>query len=230
MKDINSTLQAFLATRAPFRIQNFLWIDPVTGSSYGYWDGPEDLTISVEDPSTGSTVSRSYYGGGRIIEVPTLVAAASLEVKTMDWVLSGSSEVVQSMLEAVDLKNAAIQWHQGYVNPTTELFINTPFTVYQGFVNGVSGDQSAHEVDGESYPETHVTLTIASHTRQLTRSSSKTRSYAHGKERSGDKIFKYTGSAHHWKIPWGTGKKSHKDQSDNPGGKGDIPQYPRDWR
>lgn len=211
MKTIPSALQTYLDGRKAWIVRNLVFLTLTDASTYGFTDGPIDEAITVT-AADGSTVSRSYLGGGHLVEVPELAEMPSLAIRTVEFVLSLASDTVLDLVQSADLRGAAIEWHLAFYDEDTRALIATPECEFVGFVNGANPDEPAIDLEAADAGEDLLRLDCVSHARELTRTSAKTRSFEAGLERSGDKIFKYAAAAHTWRIRWGAEKHSHKQQ------------------
>lgn len=216
MRTLPTDVQTRLDAGTPTLIRNLIWITANDGETYGFWDGETDETIDVVRPSDGSTVSRAFYGGRDLI-APGSVDAAALIVRALSFSLSGASSTVTGMLEASDLRDAAIEWFKGYADPATGEFVADPECEFEGRIDGVRRSTPGSDIGGGSISDV-VEISCLSHARELTRTSAKTRSYQHGLERSDDQFYKYAAGAGRWRIRWGGEKKSQRDKD---GGRGD---------
>jgi hypothetical protein len=80
--------------------------DPVT---FGFWKGEDDVTTNVVTAVDGSTVSRSFIGGGTLIEVDPIPLVIGLEARTINVKLSQIESHVQDMVRGNDIRHAVVE-------------------------------------------------------------------------------------------------------------------------
>lgn len=229
MRSLPSAVQTHLSSNLPIRTEVLFWIDPTVGDSYGYTTAISDQSLSIINPSTGSSVTRSFYGGGRVVSVPQFVDVAKLEIKNIMFGLSASSSVVNSMLGAIDLRGADIEIYLAFYDARSETLLATPEAFFQGYIGNVEKNSQAIDVEGGESEEVWE-INCTSFLRDLSATSSKTRSRAHGQERDGDDIFAYAGTAANWEIEWGGGRHRHSKGGGGDNGNDKIPDMGRrDW-
>lgn len=219
MRAIPSALQTYLDAGKTWITRNLVFLTLSDASTIGFSDGEVNQTITVTTAS-GSSVARSYLGGGHLVEVPELAELPSLAIRTIEIVLSMASDEVLDLVQSKDLRGAVVEWHLAFYDEDTRALIAEPDPEFVGFVNGANPDEPAVDLQSADSGEDLLRLECVSHARELTRTSAKTRSYEAGLERSGDKIFKYAAAAHTWNIRWGSEKRSHKQQHGDKKGSG----------
>lgn len=165
---------------------------------FGFTDYGEDVTASITDGKTGSAVSWVFLGDSSPIQgMDPVPYKVGVEVDTTEVVLNHLHPGVQEMVRGHNCRNAEVQIHRGYLDPSSMLLVAAPRCRRLGQINGAPIITPG--VGGEG----SVTLRIVSLTRELTRTNPVKASYEFYHRRDGDKWGKYAGTAGQWPIWWG---------------------------
>jgi hypothetical protein len=135
-----------------------------------------------------------------MLELDPVPMRIGLEVRIIQLVLSPLNEEVALMLRGDDPRFARVEIYRGLLDPLTMLLVAPPRIRFMGRVNGAPIDTAVP--GGES----RATLSIVSHTRELTRTSPARKSDEQQRLRSGDRFRRYTGVVAEWPIWWGEDK------------------------
>lgn len=183
--------------------RDFLWItarDRDTGTTfeYGMWSDLGSVTAPVLDPVTGLSVSRIYRGFGALVEVSPVVLVSGLTVQTVTITLSQLDPDAINLLQNYDLRRAPVELHRGFLDPVSMRLASPAVPRFSGFVDEAPLITPAEGGSGS------IELTCASHTQDLTRSSSAKRSDADQRRRSStDGFFRHAAVVGQWTITWG---------------------------
>lgn len=206
VRPLDVATQGAIRDRSRIIPRNFVTVtvrDMETGDpvKFGFTDFGEDVTANIIDGETGSTISWTFLGdNGPIQGMDPVPYKIGVEVDTTEVVLNHLHPGVQSMVRGHNCRNAKVQIHRGFLDPTSMLLVAAPRCRRIGQINGtpilIPG------VGGEG----SVTLRIVSHTRELTRTNPVRASAEFYQRRSNDQWGKYTGTAGQWPIWWGEAK------------------------
>jgi hypothetical protein len=172
--------------------------DPVT---FGFWKGEDNITTNIVTAVDGSTVSRSFIGGGSLIGVDAIPLVIGLEARTIEVTLSPIHSEVQDMVRGNDIRHAVVEVLRAMFDVSTGGLVSTPFARFLGKVDGAPVATPAEGDEGS------ITLHCVSNTIELTRTNPARKSDEQQKRRSGDRFRKYADTAGDIEIWWGETKK-----------------------
>lgn len=207
VRALDVATQAAIRDRGRLVPRNFVSIfckHRVTGAEqlHGVWDDAEAVTVNVVSGETGGVVSRNFAGDGAIVSIDPIPMRVGLEVRTIQLVLSPLNPEVAEALRGDDPRFARVEIYRGLLDPESRLLVAAPRIRFMGRVNGAPIETAA--IGGVS----SATLSIVSHTRELTRTSPARKSDEQQRLRSGDRFRRYTGTAGEWPIWWGEDKST----------------------
>lgn len=185
--------------------RDFLWIvarDRETGDPVadGFWSDLGAVNASVIDPADGVTRVRTYHGAGDLISVAAVPLVTGLTVQTIPIRLSQISPRVAQIVRGYDLKQARVEVHRGFLDPSSLRLVAPAVPRFVGFVDEVVISTPAEGEQGE------IALTVASHVQELTRFNTATRSDADQQQRyPGDGFFRHAAAIANWQIWWQEG-------------------------
>jgi len=194
--------------------------DPSEFVRANFCTADDDMTVTITDPDTGESVSRTFAGGGHLINMGDLTRSEGAVIRSHSFTMSGTSSLVKDMMYGYNAREALFQWFVGEVDQDTGLLIDEPPCEFVGFVNTIELKEGAVTVDGMDASDAYVHVSVDSLSAALTDRNYDMRDDEVGKTRSGDRFFQYADSAHHWNVRWGKDKKREKDRKGRQGGKG----------
>lgn len=168
--------------------RDFLWIvardrDDNGPQSVGFWSGVGNVSAPIVNPDTGATNTRTWYGSGTLIGIDAIPLVANLTVQTVTITMNQIDDLVQQAVRLYDCKQARVEIYRGLLDPLTRLLVAPAFCRFIGFVDEIEiKTPSENEAGG-------VTLTVSSHTQEMTRSNPDTRSDASQRLRDSDDRF-----------------------------------------
>lgn len=173
--------------------------------TFGFWDGPDNVTVSVvkaTDPT--ATESRSYVGGGSLLAdgVDTIVYQLGLTAQTINVKLSALHPSVKDMVHGYNIRLAEAELHRALFSVSTGLIVSTPYPRFYGIIEG------APLTDAAVGNEAPVTLALTSISIDLTRTNPATESDEQQKLRSGDRFRRYSDAADPFSVWWGETRQS----------------------
>ncbi len=215
MRSLSSEILAALKARK-LVARDFLWIvarNRETGAPVpdGYWSDVGPITTQVISPETGAAVSRKFYGAGALISISDIVLTSNITVQNVTISLSQVSERVNALLRQYDVKQAPVEIFRGLFDPETRVMVAPAEYRFVGFVDKAPVKTPAEGQNG------NVTLTCASHTQELYRSNTDTRSDASQRLRSAtDNFYQDTTVVGEWEFFWGkaNGKLGNRNPAD----------------
>jgi len=203
MRSLSAGVLAALAQRR-LVARDFLWLiarnrstgAPVTD---GYWSDVGTFTASVIDPETGSSVSRQFFGAGALISISDISLVSNISVQNVTITMSQVADRVNDIVRTYDCKQAVVQIFRGLFDPDTRVIVAPAPCRFAGFVDKIDITTPSEGEAGS------VVFTCASHTQEMTRANSDTRSDVSQKLRSStDNFFQDAAIVGEWEMRWGT--------------------------
>lgn len=179
----------------------------------------DNMVVEITDPDTGLKDTRTFAGGGHIIEMGDLTRSEKEVVRSHNLILSGASDTVLDMVNGYNCREAAFQWFIGETDQDTGLLVDEPPIEFVGLVNTIDLSDGVLAVNGGDGVESKIPVTVDSIGAALTARNYDMRSLDVSKGRSDDRFFEYASNAHHWRVWWGKDKKSHRDRKGNKKGR-----------
>jgi hypothetical protein len=190
---------------------------PATKTWLHFCSADDDLTVTVTDPDTGTSASRTFLGNGPIVAMDPIVRSEGAKVRTMTWTLSGVMAEVLNMVNGYNCREAVAQYFVGEFDEDTGLLLYEPALEFIGSIDSIEFTSAGLDAGGE-YAECTYQVAVSSIGADLLRTNSDMRAVEVSARRSGDKIFKHSDDAATWVSPWGKESKSKRDRE---GGKND---------
>lgn len=155
--------------------RDFVWFvvrnrsdgSPVTD---GYWSDVGQITADVVDPETGGTQGRTFFGADGLIQIGNIALVTTLTVQQVPITLSQVSERINTLVREYDCKQGQVQIFRGLFDPVSRVMVGPAFPRFVGFIDEAPIRTPKEGGAGD------VTLTCTSHTQEMTRSNSDTRS------------------------------------------------------
>jgi hypothetical protein len=183
--------------------RDFLWIvarDRSTNADVpdGMWSDVGPITASIIDPDSGSPVSRSWTGTGTLIQISDVPLVSNITIQNVTMTLSQVSDHVNSLVRTYDCKQARVEVYRGLFDPVTRVMVDPATPRFVGYVDNIEIVTPTEGANGS------VIFTCASHTQEMTRSNSDTRSDASQRVRSStDDFFNDVTVVGSWQFFWG---------------------------
>lgn len=163
-----------------------------------YWSDLGAFTAEIIDPVTGLTVSRSFEGGGQMLQISAVPVVVGLVVQNVTIQMSQVEGRVQDLIRTYDAKQARVELHRGMLNPISGLLVSPAVPRFSGFIDEVTVNTPKEGEEGS------VEIVCVSHTQEMTRSNSATRSDADQRLRSStDGFFRHVATIGEQTIFWG---------------------------
>ena len=163
-----------------------------------YWSDEGTISADIIDPMTGLVTSRTFQGGGAMIQASAVPLVVGLTVQNVTVQFSQVDDRVQQLLRTYDIRQARVELHRGMVNPQSGLLVSPATPRFSGFVDQLEVP-TAKQGD-----EAGITATLTSHTQEVTRSNPATRSDADQRRRSAmDGFFRHVAMIGEQNIYWG---------------------------
>jgi hypothetical protein len=182
---------------------DFFWIevrDRFTGAvvADGQWSGPGVRTFQVINPRTGGIDTRTFYGSGSLVSISDIPLVHNITVQTATVKMSQINDRVEELVRQYDAQQAPVQIFRGLFNPQTRQLVAPALARFVGFVDKLQIKTPSENEDGG------LTLTCTSHTQEMTRFNSDTRSHESQQLRlPGDAFFKDVAVVGDWEQSWG---------------------------
>lgn len=184
--------------------RDFLWLtvkDRTTGAPVvdGYWSDVGTYSADVVDPETGGTTNRQYFGSGTLIQISDVPVVSNLTVQNISITLSQVADRVNDLVRTYECKQGRVELHRGLFDPQTRELVSPAVPRFVGYIDTVDIKTPKEGDDGG------VVITCTSHTQELTRANSDTRSDASQRLRlATDDFYQDTAVVGTWQIFWGS--------------------------
>lgn len=218
-RNISPANQAALAARR-LVAREFLWVvakNRISGVPfpYGFWSDVGTISAEVINPDTQLPVTRQFEGSGTLIEIDAIPMVSGVTVQTVGVRMSQISPAVENIIRAYDLRQARVEIFTGMLDPATRLPVAPADPIFVGFVDQAEIITPSENEDGG------VTLTCVSHTQELTRANSDTRSHESQLLRNPtDDFFKDAAVVGEWELNWGSESGKIQTSGQRASGKG----------
>lgn len=185
-------------------MRDFLWIEArnTDGSPFsaGFWSDIGWGRHQVTDPKTGLTSTRDFEGAGGLVQISAIPLTNDLTVQTVQITMSQIASP-NDLLRGYDLKQARVEIFRGLFAPATLVQLAPAFARFVGFVDEATVDTPAEGGDGR------IDLTCTSHSQEMSRYNTATRSDADMQHRSpGDTFSRHAAAVGTWEMTWGNAK------------------------
>lgn len=165
------------------------------------WSDYGNINASVVNPDTGIVETRSFYGSGNLVSISDIPLVSNLTAQDITVELSQLAANAEALIRQYDVRQSVIQIFRGLFNVETRRMISPAFPRFSGFIDTVQISTPSENEEGR------VTLTCASHTREITRSNTATRSHESQKLiNPNDTFYKDSASTQSWAVWWGQEK------------------------
>lgn len=202
-REVSSEVYAALQDRA-LEARDFLWLevkDRTSGAAVtdGYWSDVGQTTVDVIDPETGGSTSRTFFGAGSLIQISDIPLVSNLTVQNVTITLSPEDDRANDLIRTYECKFGKVQIFRGIYDPATQTLVSAATPRFVGFIDNIEILTPKENEDGAA-----VTLTCTSHTQEMTRSNSDTRSDASQQIRApGDSFYADVTVVGAWEHFWG---------------------------
>lgn len=183
--------------------RDFVWFvvksridnSPVTD---GYWSDLGTIDADVINPETGGTESRTFFGADGLIQISDIPLVSTLTVQNVTIKLSQVSSRVNDLVRTYECKQGKVQIFRGLFDPVSRAMVSAAYPRFVGYID------EAPIVTPREGEEGDVSLSCTSHTQELTRANTDTRSDVSQKLRSAtDDFYKDTAVVADWVQFWG---------------------------
>lgn len=162
------------------------------------WSDVGDISANVIDPDTGNPVTRNFYGAGNLVKISDIPLVSNMSVQNVNLELSPIASNAEELIRGYDVRQAVVQIFRGLFNPSTGQMVEPAFPRFVGFVDNVEVVTPSENGEGSN------NLTCASHTQEVTRANTATRSSASQRVvNSSDAFYDDAASTAEWKVWWG---------------------------
>lgn len=202
MRSISAENQAALDAGS-LVARDFVWFvvrDRITGDPVtdGYWSDVGTCTASIINPDTGGEDERTWYGADGLISISDIPAISALTVQTVTITLAQASDRINDLVRTYDCKQGRVEIYRGLFDPLTRVMVAPAECSFVGFIDEAPIHTPKENESGD------VTLTCTSHTQEMTRSNSDTRSDASQRLRNAtDNFYQDTTVVSTWQQSWG---------------------------
>lgn len=159
----------------------------------GLWTGDDHQDFTIR----GQT--RTYFGAGRILQVPTIQAVVGLEVRRINISLAAVNNEVEVLLRGYDARFAPAEIHRAEFDGNGNLLAE-PERLFKGWINAAPITTPPAGGTGTA------TLEIVSNARMLTRFGAMTKSDQMQQLRTGDRFRRWATLTRAAAIFWGEEK------------------------
>lgn len=184
-------------------LADFFWIEVRNRSTGaivadGQWSGSGTRSFQVINPRTGGVETRTFAGAGELVSISDIPQVNNITAQTVTVRMSQISDRAEELIRFYDPQQAPVQIFRGLFDPDTYKLVAPAMARFVGFVDKVEiKTPSENEVGA-------MTLTCRSHTQEMTRSNSDTRSHESQQLRMpGDAFYKDVSVVGDWEQSWG---------------------------
>lgn len=178
-----------------FQVKNRNNGDPVYD---GYWSDVGTTIASVIDPNTGGPTDRQFFGAGGLISISAIPLVSNLTVQNVTVTLSQVADRVNDLVRTYECKQGRVEIFRARYDPETRLQVAPARPRFVGFIDDIQ--IKTPEEGGQGA----VVITCNSHTQELTRTNTETRSDASQQVRApGDDFYADTAVVGGWQFFWG---------------------------
>lgn len=215
MRDLDPDVYAALSARK-LVARDFIWFivrDAETGAPVtdGYWSGAGNVVADVIDPNTGGVVAREFRGAGALIQISDIPLVSNITVQNITIQLNQVMDRINDLVRSYDCKQGTVQVWRGLYNPETRKMVAAATPRFYGFIDTIDINTPSENSEGG------VVLTCTSHTQEMTRSNSDTRSDAAQRLRSAtDNFYQDTTVVGNWQHFWGRANGAVSTPASNP--------------
>jgi hypothetical protein len=193
---ISPTLLAHLQARRGYRIRLLLWAqprNPGTGlrEEIGIWTGSTNREFTIG----GET--RTYLGGGGVLQIENIVSATGLDIRNQRAALNGLFPEVLALSEDYDARQAPVEIHRAFFSTETLELLDAPQRLFKGTID------KAVTTRAEAGGTATVELTMVSTARNLTQVLAARQSDASQQLRSGDRFLRHADISGEVPVVWG---------------------------
>lgn len=202
MRSLNGTAYAALQQRA-LKARTFLYIvaktrDTGVPAPVGFWNDVGSVSAPVIDGITGATVTRDFFGSGRLIGIDDIPLTSDISVREISGSLSQIDQTTQNAVRLYEAKLAPVQIYRGIFDPSTNNLIDAAVCRFVGFIDRI---EIVTPKKGEFGS---INVTMVSQSREMTRANTDVRSDESQQARSpGDRFYKDVGVVADWEMFWG---------------------------
>lgn len=202
----------------PFVHRTFVYLtarDRDTGDPIpdGYWNDHGVKTVQVLNPETGALEDLQFYGSGGLVSVDEIPRVLNVQVQRINITLTNLAARVNDLLRTYDVKFAPITVYRGLFDPDTREMVSYAYSRFYGFVDECVITTPAAGASGGD-----AVLTCTSHTQEMSRSNTDTRSSDSQKIRSAtDTFYDRTQVVGTWTMWWGRKREQISDKKKKSG-------------
>lgn len=195
--------------------RDFIWFVVRDGAGApvndGYWSDFGTITADVINPETGLAQAREFFGAASLIAISAITLSSDITVQRATVTLSQCADRVNELIRGYDCKQARVEIFRGMYNTDTRGMVAPAVPRFVGFIDHIEIKTPSENEQGA------VVLTCVSHTQEMTRSNTDTRSDASQKRRSAtDNFYQDTATVGSQEFFWG--KASGSIDADKPFG------------
>lgn len=162
------------------------------------WSDSGNVSANVINPENGEVETRDFYGSGNLVKISDIPLVSNLSVQNVNVELSHLASNAEELIRGYDVRQGVVQIFRGLFQPGEGRMVEPAFPRFVGFVDSVEVVTPSENSEGSN------NLTCASHTQEVTRGNSATRSGASQKQvRATDTFYDDAASTAEWKIWWG---------------------------
>lgn len=183
-------------------VRDFLWIEArnrTTGALVpaGFWSDVGSRQAQVVNPRTGLAVMRTFEGAGGLIDISPIPMTSNLAVQTVTITLSQIART-DALSRTYDIKQARIEIFRGLFKPATLVQLAPAYARFIGYIDGAPVNTPAEDGEGS------IDITAVSHSQEMSRRNTATRSDADMKRKTpGDTFNRHAATVGKWDMKWG---------------------------
>lgn len=205
MRNIDVATITYLQSRRGIVSRDFLWITGrswTTGDeeSIGFWSDLGVISVTVISGETGVPVTREYNGSGSLISIDPIPLVSDLSIRQVRINLSQVNDDVMQMIRGYDARFGDVEIHRGFFDLDTRALVAPPLPHFIGSINAAPIHTPPAGEEG------NVSITVVTHSRELTRTNPLKRSDESQKARFNDRFRRHSDVVGQWEFWWGETK------------------------
>lgn len=164
-----------------------------------FWSDNYDITAEVLNPDTGAAESLAWVGASGLVDIDPIPRVANLTVPRVGISFVAVGANIDRILRTYDIRQAKVRIWRGYQNPTSRQMVGPAEPIFIGYLD------TPDDPLGAEGTESYVRFECVSHSQEMTRSSTETRSHESQQRRDpADDFLKSAATVADQTFFWGT--------------------------
>lgn len=163
-----------------------------------FWSDNYAITAGVLDPDTGATDTQAWVGVAGLVDIDPIPRVANLTVPRIGISFVAVGANVDRILRTYDIRQAKVRIWRGYQDPASRKMVGPAEPIFIGYLDTPEDPLAAERSEG------YVRFECVSHSQEMTRNSTETRSHESQQRRDpADDFFKSAATVGDETFFWG---------------------------